>query len=188
LAVGQTVRPVVLGRDDFAVRSATLLVDGKPVDSARTAPYVFRWTPEAVSAGKTVTLSAVVTDSSGQTTTSGEVALKVSTQPAPPVPGTPPVAPTLKVDKVLKKPAKGRSTVYATVNTAGRLSIGGSKVATSAVRARRASTIKITLKPTKAQRKILKKKGALTVTFVLRFTADTGGTKTIKRTVVITQR
>jgi hypothetical protein len=186
--VGETVKPLVVGRDDFAVRSATLLVDGEPVDTARTAPYAFSWTPAAASAGKTVTLSAVVTDSSGQTTTSKKVTVKVAEQAAPPVPGTPPVAPTLKVDKVVKKPAKGRSTVYATVNTAGRLSIRGNKVATAAVRARKASTVKITLKPTKAQRKVLKKKGVLTVTFVLRFTADTGGTRTIKRTVVITQK
>lgn len=191
IKVGETVNPIVVGRDDFAVKSATLLVNGLPVAATTKAPYTFSWTPTETSAGKDVTFKAVVTDSSGQTTSSKELTVAVSKDEVTPPPVvTPPaaVAPTLTIDKVVKKPSKGRSTVYATVNGAGRVRITGSKVATDAVRSRAASTVKITVKPTKAQRKILKRKGKVTVTFSLRFTDESGAAVTKKRTVVITQK
>lgn len=190
IKVGETVNPVIRGRDDFAVRSATLLVNGLPVAATAKAPYTFSWTPTETSAGKDVTFTAVVTDSSGRSTTSKQLTVAVSEAEVTPPVVTPPPAttPTVKVVKVIKKPSKGRSTVYATVNAPGRLSITGSKVSTDAVRTRGASTVRVQLLPTKAQRKILKRKGKVTVTFTLRFAADTGGVVTTRRTVVVTQR
>jgi hypothetical protein len=189
--VGETVTPLVRARDDFAVESATLFANGWPVASTSSAPYSFSWTAPKNLAGKDVELSAVVTDSSGQTTVSDVVTVSVSKESVPPAPAPAPapvLKPTLKLEKVVKKPSKGRSTVYAKVNTAGRVQITGSKVATDSVRSRGASTVKITLKPNKAQRKVLNKKGKVTVTFRLRFTSSAGKTVSLSRTVVITKK
>jgi hypothetical protein len=185
--VGETISPLVRGRDDFAVQSATLMVNGTPVDTTSTAPYAFSWTPTAEYAGKDVSFQAVVTDSSGQRTTSDALSVAVAKEAVPPT--TPPgVKPTMKISKIVKKPSKGRSTVYAKVNTAGRVTISGVNVATDSVRSKGASTVKITLKPTKAQRKVLNRKGKVTVTFRLRFTPAAGKTVTLSRTVVITKK
>lgn len=177
--IGETVFPVVRGRDDFAVTSARLVVDGKTVGVSTSAPYSFSWTPTKDDAGKDVTFAAVVTDSSGQTTTSDKLTVAVAKTV---------IAPTLKISKVVKKPSKGRSTVYATVNTSGRVLLTGGKIVTTSTRPNGASTVALTMKPTATQRKILRKKGKISVTFRLTFTASSGGTVTTTRTVVITQK
>jgi hypothetical protein len=177
--IGQTVVPVVRARDDFAVKSATLLVNGWPVASTTTAPYTFSWTPTKGDAGQEVVFATIVTDSAGHTTRSDSATVSVAKDV---------ITPKLTISKIVKKPSKGRSTVYATVNTAGRVSISGTKVATDSVRPRGASTVKITLKPTKAQRKVLNRRGKVTVTFRLVLKANTGGTATQTRTVVITKK
>jgi hypothetical protein len=186
------VAPLVRAKDDFAVKSATLLVNGWPVATTSTAPYTFSWTATPGFAGQDVVFATIVTDSAGNTKRSGSATVSVEkgagTPPANPTPPTGVFTPTLKIKEIVKKPSKGRSTIYATVNTAGRLSVTGSKVATDSVRTRRASTVKITLKPTKAQRKVLNRRGSVTVTFKLSFKAESGATVSQTRTVVIKKR
>lgn len=177
--VGQTVFPLVRGGDDFAVTSASLLVNGKTVATSTTAPYTFSWTPMKGDAGKTITFAAVVTDSSGQSTTSEKLTVAVAKAA---------IKPTVRVSKVSRSMSKGQSTVYATVNTAGLVTAAGQKVTTTSVRAKGASTVKLTLKPTASQRKILNKKGKVTVTFRLTFKADSGGTVTTSKTVMIKKK
>ncbi len=65
--VGTEIDPVVVANDDFGVKSVAFLVNGKPAATAGTKPYRFDFTP--LSADGPLTLTAVVTDSSGQTTT-----------------------------------------------------------------------------------------------------------------------
>jgi hypothetical protein len=192
VTVGQTVAPLVRAKDDFAVKSATLLVNGWPVATTSTAPYTFSWTATPGFAGQDVVFATIVTDSAGNTTKSDSATVSVAkgggAPPANPAPPTGIFTPTVTIKEIVKKPSKGRSTVYATVNTAGKVSITGSKIATDSVRARRASTVKITLKPNKAQRKVLNRRGSVTVTFKLSFKAESGGTVTRTRTVVIKKR
>jgi hypothetical protein len=66
--VGAELDPVVVASDDFGVKSVALLVNGKPVATSATRPYVFSYTPAYADLGP-LTLTAVVTDSSNQTTT-----------------------------------------------------------------------------------------------------------------------
>ncbi|MFF5289116.1 Ig-like domain-containing protein [Paractinoplanes globisporus] len=63
--VGTAVTPLIRGTDDFAIKSASLIVNGEKVGTATTAPYLFSWTPTAADAGKKVTMQALVVDSSG---------------------------------------------------------------------------------------------------------------------------
>jgi hypothetical protein len=78
LKVGSTVYPLVRGTDDFAVQSATLMVNGTPIGSTTTAPYEFSWTPSAADAGKHVKFTALVIDSAGNTTLSKPVIYSVA--------------------------------------------------------------------------------------------------------------
>ena len=59
---------MVVANDDFGVKSVALLVNGKPVAVDSSRPYEFSYTPSYADLGP-LTLSAVATDSSGQTTT-----------------------------------------------------------------------------------------------------------------------
>jgi hypothetical protein len=68
--VGTEVDPVVFATDDFGVKSVTLQVNGAPLATVGAAPYQFTWTPGYALVGSTVALTAIVTDSSGQTTQS----------------------------------------------------------------------------------------------------------------------
>ncbi|WP_425953773.1 Ig-like domain-containing protein [Xylanimonas sp. McL0601] len=77
VSAGSTVHPLVRATDDVAVRSVTLLVDGKAVGTTGSAPYAVPWTPTAAQRGKAVRLEAVVTDSAGQTTRSHPLVVKV---------------------------------------------------------------------------------------------------------------
>ena len=65
--VGTELDPVVVASDDFGVKSVALLVNGKQVASDSTRPYEFAYTPTYGDLGP-LTLTAVATDSSGQTT------------------------------------------------------------------------------------------------------------------------
>lgn len=93
--VGETIEPVVRARDDFGVQSVALSVGGR-VDAVKAkGPYEFTWGPTAADAGKTVTLTATVTDSAGQTATSS-IDVVVPALPAPPAgPAGPPGPPGL---------------------------------------------------------------------------------------------
>jgi hypothetical protein len=96
IKLGDTINPVVVAADDFGVASVVLSAGGAPVATLTHAPYEFGWSPAASDAGKTVTLTATATDSSGQAT-STTLQVKVAalpvepTTPADPTPSTPPV-------------------------------------------------------------------------------------------------
>jgi large repetitive protein len=182
--LGQTVTPLVRALDDMAVRSVQLLVDGTPVGSTTTAPYYLSWTPGPSYAGKTVTLGAVVTDSSGQTTTAtGPVKVSVSTTPV-----TPTLTPTATSPTVVKLKKKGTAQLSVDVNTAGTLTLTGSKVVSATASSAGASTVTLPIKATKEFRKKLNRKGKVKVEVTVTFTAATGGTVTISETVVLVKQ
>lgn len=171
VAVGQTIAPLVRGRDDHAVRSSSLLVDGAPVASAATAPYVFSWTPTAAYAGRTVRLQGVVTDSSGRTTTSAPVTVVVAASGTVP---NPPAAGTLSVVDVDKQRRRGTATLTLAVDRAGTVKVSGSKVRsrTSAVASDLTATVKV--KVDRKHRAVLRKRGKVRVVVTLTYT-PTGG-------------
>lgn len=68
--VGVASEPVVLAEDDYGVKSVALKANGVPVETVAKAPYTFAWRPTLAESGTTVKLEAVITDSSGKTTTS----------------------------------------------------------------------------------------------------------------------
>ncbi|MEV4420200.1 Ig-like domain-containing protein [Patulibacter sp. NPDC049589] len=109
--VGTTISPVVQAADDFGVASVALSAGGVPVASTSTRPYEFAWTATAADAGRTIELTATVTDSSGQTTTTSVpvVVPALPVPPAPDVPATPttPATPTVPAPPVTPAPARG---------------------------------------------------------------------------------
>lgn len=176
LQAGATVHPLIGATDDFAVRSATLLVDGVPVGTSSTAPYGVDWTPGAKLGGKHVTLSAVVTDSSGRRTTSRPVVVSVA-KPAPP-------APTLTVGKVTTDARSGTATVVVTVSTGGTVTLSGEKVAGDSTRVAKASTVALRVEAAPRYRQTLATKGTLPVTATV--TLDAGKGRTVSRSVEVT--
>ena len=182
IAVGETVLPLTKASDDFAVASASLLVDGVVVDEATEAPYTFSWTPTTGDAGNDVVFTSVVTDSSGQTTTSAPLTVSVAAEPVPPVE---PVDPTLTLGAVTKNKKNGTATMLVTVNTAGVVKVKGAKVVAVSTSASGARTITIPLKAKKPYLKALAKKGVLKVTFTVTFVAEEGGTVTKSKTLTL---
>jgi len=191
LKVGQSIAPLARGLDDFAVKSAQLLVDGTPVASSAVPPYAFSWTPSSAYAGTTVSLSTVVTDSSGQSTTSAPVPVSVSREPVVPVITTAPPA-TLPAGAsaagVVKLKGKGTATLSVAVNTVGTLTVSGPKVVTRTVASTGASTVTLPVKATKKFRKKLARKGKLTVDVQVTFTAASGGTVTTTQEIVLVEK
>ncbi|WP_221177343.1 Ig-like domain-containing protein [Nocardioides marmoriginsengisoli] len=182
LKVGETVFPFVSGHDDFAVKAASLLVDGASVGTSTEAPYGFSWTPAAADAGKTVTLTAVVTDSSGQATTSDGLTIKVAK------PSVPPIAPKVTLGKVVKNTKAGTATIAVTVNTPGTITLAGGRVVPVTVKAKGATTVKVPLKAKVAYRKSLTKRHKLVVPFKVTFKGANGGTVTATRTVTLIKK
>ena len=125
---GGELTPVVKSNDDFGVASVALSAGDESLGTDTTAPYEFSWTPSIDDAGDTVTLTATITDSSGQTTTTS-IDVDVADEPAPPTstpttPGEPPTTPEnpLKPAKLtLRKPVrnKARGTAYLTAKVSG---------------------------------------------------------------------
>jgi hypothetical protein len=76
--VGSTVHPLIRATDDFAVQSATLIVNGTEIGTATAAPYQLSWTPSPADAGKHVKFQALVVDSSGNATLSSPVIYAVA--------------------------------------------------------------------------------------------------------------
>ncbi len=94
VALGDTISLDVVAADDFGVREVAFLVDGETVATRSSFPYVHAWTP-SVGDGRIYAVSAVVTDSAGQTTTI-TANVRVGDEPVvPPVdpPYVPPVDP-----------------------------------------------------------------------------------------------
>jgi hypothetical protein len=189
VAVGQAVHPLARGLDDFAVRSATLLLDGEPVATTAEAPYAFVFVPGAEYAGRTVSLATVVTDSAGHTARSAAVSLEVAA-PVTTTPTTPttvgPLHPTLRVVGVVKQPRKGTAAVVVRVDTAGTVAVTGRKLATVTRAAGGTVRVPIRLKP--GVRRSLRVHGHVTVRVAVTFTAASGGTAHATRRVVITKR
>jgi hypothetical protein len=177
--VGETVAPLVLGRDDFAVRSVTLLVDGEPAGTTAAAPYSFSWTPGAEHAGASVSLTAVVTDSSGQQTTSEEVTIAVAEEA---------VAPTVRIGKVTLDRKRGTAVARVIVNTAGRVALTGRKVLTARGTSAGATTLELPVRVKPAYRAALRRKGRLRVQVTVTFTAATGGTVDATRSIVLVRK
>ncbi|MGO4254906.1 Ig-like domain-containing protein [Marmoricola sp. RAF53] len=177
--VGQTVFPLVLGHDDFAVRSAALYVDGEKVATADGAPYRFSWTPGAAYAGKDVTFSAVVTDSAGNTTTAGSLAVAVAKVP---------VTPTLKVLSLVRNTQAGTATLTLAVNTPGRVTLTGGKVARVVRSTGGAATVTVLLRAKAPYGKVLARRGKLVSSYAVTFQPDVGGTLITKGTVTLVKK
>ncbi|WP_209020744.1 Ig-like domain-containing protein [Nocardioides sp. 1609] len=184
VAVGETVTPLVRARDDVAIASTRLLADGVAVGTSQRAPHAFSWTPAATDAGRTVTLTAVATDSSGQQTTSAPLTVTVSDVPVEP---PAPVRPTVKVTGVSKARKKGTAVVRATVSAAGTVRLTGAKVATSTATTTGAGSVRLPVSVKPRYRAALRRQGRLSV--VVRVTVTSaGGTATVARTVVLVRR
>ncbi|MDO8188946.1 choice-of-anchor D domain-containing protein [Conexibacter sp. JD483] len=70
VVAGVPVAPVVRAKDDFGVKSVVLSADGVVVGTETDGSYEFAgWTPSFADLGRAVTLTAVATDSAGQTAT-----------------------------------------------------------------------------------------------------------------------
>ncbi|WP_284252449.1 Ig-like domain-containing protein [Litorihabitans aurantiacus] len=83
IEAGETVTPVVRAADDLAVASVTLLANGVEVGSSQVSPYTFTWTAQEADKGTEIVLTARVTDSAGNVTTTAPVTLAVADD-APP--------------------------------------------------------------------------------------------------------
>ncbi|WP_209021960.1 Ig-like domain-containing protein [Nocardioides sp. 503] len=180
--VGETVFPLVRAADDFAVRSAALLVDGEQVAVADTAPYSFTWTPGTADAGKEITFTTVVTDSSGQETTSEGLTIEVATKEVPPV------RPTLALGAVTKDKKKGTATVRVSVNTAGAVALSGPKVIGVLRRTAGAGTFAVPVRLKPAARKVLNTRGRYRTTVTVVFRAASGGAVTRKKVVLLIKK
>jgi hypothetical protein len=177
--VGETLFPLVGGRDDFAVKSATLLVDGTPVATSGTAPYRFSWTPGKEYGGKEITLSAIVTDSAGQQSTAEPIGVEVEKEP---------ILASLALGTVVKNKRTGTATLGAVVNTAGTVTLTGAKVATATAKPAGASTVRLTVKLKPAYQRVLNRRGSLKVWVTVTFKAASGGTVTKSRYVLLVKR
>jgi hypothetical protein len=190
VVAGQALAPVVLGRDDLAVRSAALLVDGTQVGVSATAPYTVPWTPSAAQAGRTVALTAVVTDSAGRTTTSRPVAVSVAA--APTVPTTPPtttpvtpVTPVVTLGEVTRR-RNGTATIAVSVSTPGAVSLAGSRVRTTSGTAYQ--TVLLKVKATGKAKKALRRTGRAPVLVTVALTPPGGATAYASTKVVLKRR
>jgi hypothetical protein len=161
---GTAVTPLVTATDDFAVKSASLLVNGVKVGATGTSPYLFSWTPSTKDAGKKVVFQALVVDSAGNAKLSTPVTYSVAPLP------------TIKILKIDTNPRWGTATVTASVNTSGTVTLSGDKIdtVTEKVRTGCAVTLDVTASP--AYRQALIKAGKLDVTGTVSFTNATGQT------------
>jgi len=93
--------------------------------------------------------------------------------------------PTLKVGKATLNTKAGTATVAVTVNGKGKVVATGSKIAKATVASTKAQTIKVPIKLTAAQAKVLEAKKKLTVSVKYTFTNQYGGvvSKTVKVTL-----
>lgn len=131
LEVGQAIAPLVRAKDDFAVASVTLLADGEEVATSSVSPYSFSWTAADAHKGKTVALSAVVTDSSGQSTPSEAVMVDVAgdpvVEPSPEPTDGPSPEPTSSAEPTESPAAPLQLTLSAgTVEAGGTVTVTGS--------------------------------------------------------------
>jgi hypothetical protein len=201
VTAGDVVYPLVTASDDLAIKSVVLTVDGLASSPAGTAPYAFSWTPATSQVGKTVVLRAKVTDSSGQVAYSAPLSVTVvapvvasptpsptSSSPSPSgsasgsaspsatgsaTPSATATAPPATAEA--PAPVNPLSTATKAALTLGKATLKKAKgTATLAVKVNQAGTVKITVKPTAKQLKLLKKKGKVKVKVKVTFTAASG--------------
>ncbi len=93
--------------------------------------------------------------------------------------------PTVKVGKATLNTTAGTASVAVTVNGKGKVVATGSKIAKATVASTKAQTIKVPIKLTAAQAKVLEAKKKLTVSVKYTFTNQYGGvvSKTVKVTL-----
>jgi hypothetical protein len=189
---GKTIGPVVATEDDYGVKSVSLTVDGTALATLTQSPYVFSWTPSAADAGKTVTLEATVTDSSGQTTTSTiTVPVKAAVVPPPvekPVEKATPPSNAITLGKVKQLAKKGIATLAVEVPGPGELVASGPKVKAVTLDPSAAGEESVTVKPTGKALTALKKRGKATVKVKLVFTPTGGTSSTTMATVVLIKK
>ena len=212
--VGGALAPLAIASDDFAVSSATLVVDGKVVGTAKVAPYAFGWTPDATYAGRTVTLAAVVTDSSGQASTALPVTLRVdagATSPggtptgtptgAPtgtpsgtptgtptgaPTTGTTPPVPTVHIGGITRHTKRGTASIVVAVNGPGTVVVRGRHVVSQTVAATGTVSVPVRLKG--KLRASLATHHRVTVTVTVTFIAADGTRVTTKQVIHLKRR
>ncbi|MFI5893837.1 Ig-like domain-containing protein [Actinoplanes sp. NPDC051513] len=177
--VGTAVTPLVTGADDFAIKSASLIVNGAKVGTTSTSPYLFSWTPSAKEAGKKVVFQALVVDSSGNARLSSPVTYTVA-------PITPP--PTIKIGKIEINTRAGTATVSATVNTSGTVTLAGDKIETVTEKVSRGCSVTLDVTVAPAYRQALIKVGKLEVTATVTFTNATGQTASRPITVTLVKK
>ncbi|GIM97415.1 Ig-like domain-containing protein [Paractinoplanes toevensis] len=169
LTAGTAVSPLIRGTDDFAIASATLLVNGAKVGTSTVAPYGFSWTPTVALGGKKVTFQALVVDSAGNRTWSKPVTATVA-----PVP-------TVTVTKVATDARSGTAAVTVAVNMAGTITLSGDQVATATKKVGGASSHTLTVTVAPAYQEILQKTGKLDVNLTVAFE---GATQSLKVTLI----
>ncbi len=128
---------------------------------------------------RTSPFEAVVTDSSGQETTSEPVTVSVADEP---------IRPTLTFGKVVRSTTAGTATLPAAVNTSGTLTLTGAKVVTTTRKASQASTVKLGVKVKPAYRSTLVKKGKLSVTVKVTFRDSSGASVSRTKTLVLVKK
>lgn len=182
---GDTVTPLVKAGDDFAVSSVELLADGTPVGTATTAPYSFTWTAGDDLAGTDVTFTAVVTDSSGNATTTEPLTVSVAEEPVdPPVDPEPTPTPKLSVKVSARDLQVGTITAATVVNLAGQVQMTSPKLVTATRTAVGPSTLQVPLVVKPVYRKKLAKQGQLKVTATFVYTTTDGVVRVAKTWVI----
>jgi hypothetical protein len=184
---GETIEPVVVAEDDYGVNSVSLTADGILLGARAESPYTFGWTPTVAEAGKTVTLEATITDSSGQkTTTTIEVPIKAMPIVPPKEEAKPPVVPPSegpKVGKLELDRSTGTADLTITVPGAGKLVIYGPGIKKVSKTIPVGQAITYTLRAKGKALKTLEKTGRVSVRITIAFT-PAGGT-TIKKTKTV---
>ena len=210
LEPGETVEAVVYTEDDYGVKSVSLSADGAPVKTLAESPYAFSWMPTAAEAGRTVTLTATITDSSGQTATS-TISVPVKAVEVPPSEEHKPPAEEPKGSggssgsgggggstptpsggselprpgKLIGNPKKGTATLAVQLPSAGKLVVSGTGVKHTTKLVKAAAKVTVTIKATGKELKRLKEDGTVTLTVTVAFTPTGGKTEKVKKAVVL---
>ncbi|WP_436528690.1 Ig-like domain-containing protein [Actinoplanes sp. HUAS TT8] len=177
--VGTAVTPLVRAGDDFGVTSASLIVNGRKVETTAVAPYLFSWTPGRSDAGRKVTFQALVVDSAGHKTLSKPVTYSVA-------PILPP--PAVSIDKIKIDNARGTAEITVTPSSAGTVRVTGDRIVTDTTTAPRARPVTLGVTVNAAGRLILDRTGKVEVTATVTFTDAAGRSATEKITVLLTRR
>lgn len=179
VTVGETVAPLVKASDDVAVASVTLLADGVEVGTTSTSPYYVDWTPSAGLAGSSVALTAVVTDSAGHTTTTAPLSVGVVEET---------VEAAMRLGAVVRNVKAGNAGLVVQVNTAGTFVLSGGRVVNATRTVGSATTTRLPVRANAKYRKVLNRKGRVTVQVRVTFRATTGEVLSETKKVVLVKK